>query len=160
MSKRLTIFDAADEAATAQVARQLAALTKAPAFIALKGELGAGKTAFARGFIRALPGVPVDEDVPSPTFTLVQIYESQAGMLWHFDLYRIETPMELRELGWDEAVDEGICLVEWPEKAGTALPADRLEVTLEMGEAKDARRITLTAFGSAIDQFEGITGGT
>jgi len=144
----------ASETATAAVAARLASALTRPLFIALKGDLGAGKTAFARAMIRALPGVAEDEDVPSPTFTLVQTYDSAKGPVWHFDLYRIEHPGELRELGWDDAIDEGICLVEWPEKAGGALPADRVEIELTMGAHMDARHILVTAFGAAAHEIK------
>lgn len=144
----------ADEAATLALAARLARAIRAPAFIALRGDLGAGKTAFARGLIRALPGVKEDEDVPSPTFTLVQTYESEKGPVFHFDLYRIEHPSELRELGWDDAVDEGICLVEWPEKAGAALPADRIEVAIAATTA-NGREVQITAHGVLQDKLGG-----
>ncbi len=137
------VFDAANEAETAAVAHKLATSLTAPCVIALRGDLGAGKTAFARALIRAMPGVAATEEVPSPTFTLVQSYETDQGTVWHFDLYRIEQPSEVLELGWDEAMDEGICLIEWPEKAGGYLPTERLDIEITLGEAPSARRITL-----------------
>jgi len=148
-------MDLADETATQALAAKLAAAAACPAFIALRGDLGAGKTAFARAFIRALPGTAPDEDVPSPTFTLVQTYDSTSGPVWHFDLYRIERPSELRELGWDDAIDDGICLVEWPEKAEAALPDDRLEVVITRGAHESARHVKVIAFGAAADDYKG-----
>ncbi|HUT49961.1 MAG TPA: tRNA (adenosine(37)-N6)-threonylcarbamoyltransferase complex ATPase subunit type 1 TsaE [Alphaproteobacteria bacterium] len=103
------------EAATTRLAARIAAVAERGDVLALEGPLGAGKTVFARGFIRALTGP--DEEVPSPTFTLVQIYECAAGPVYHFDLYRIETADELYELGIEEAFAEGITLIEWPERA-------------------------------------------
>ena len=144
------------EAATATLAAKLASLVSRPLVIALHGDLGAGKTAFARAFIRALPGIANDEDVPSPTFTLVQTYESANGPVWHFDLYRIEHASELRELGWDDAIDEGICLVEWPERARAALPRDRLDVDLTMGADTETRCITVTALGGVRSKLKDI----
>jgi len=142
------------ERATESLAARLANAVHAPMVIALRGELGAGKTAFARAFVRALPGTRVDEDVPSPTFTLVQTYETDKGTVWHFDLYRIDRPSELRELGWDDAIDEGICLVEWPEKAEGALPKDRLEVRLARGESDTARTVSIEAYGAAALEYK------
>jgi len=147
--------DLADETATQALAARLAAAVRCPAFIALRGDLGAGKTAFARAFIRALPGTAPDEDVPSPTFTLVQTYDSTSGPVWHFDLYRIDHLSELRELGWDDAIDDGICLVEWPEKAEAALPDDRLEVVITRGAHESARHVKVIAFGVAAVDYKG-----
>lgn len=108
------------EEETAHLAAALARRAAKGTLYALSGDLGAGKSAFARGFIQSLLG-PVD--VPSPTFTLVQQYDTPAGPLYHFDLYRLQAPDEVLELGWDEALAEGICLIEWPDKAGAYLPA-------------------------------------
>ena len=115
--------------------------------VALAGDLGAGKTTFARGLIAAFAaeaGQPPPE-VPSPTFTLVQTYEFPRATLWHFDLYRIERPEDALELGIEEAFADGIALVEWPERLGALLPARRIEVSLAFGAGPDCRRVTLSA---------------
>ncbi len=151
MDPRLTI-DLPDETATADLARRVGALLKAGDMVALRGDLGAGKTAFARALIRALSGPDgVDRDVPSPTFTLVQTYETPVGPVHHFDLYRIETPDELAEIGWDDALADSIVLVEWPQRAGYRLPARRLDITLEFGEGGEARRALLCPRADWID---------
>jgi tRNA threonylcarbamoyladenosine biosynthesis protein TsaE len=106
--------------------------------ITLEGALGAGKTTFARGFIQQLTGT--DEEVVSPTFTLVQTYDSAAGEIWHFDLYRLDKPEDVLELGLDEALSGAIVLIEWPQRMGRLLPSRRLEIELAIaGEARVAR---------------------
>jgi tRNA threonylcarbamoyladenosine biosynthesis protein TsaE len=119
-----------DERATDQLGATLAARLRIGDVVGLKGELGAGKTTLARAILRAAA-----EDaqliVPSPTFTLVEVYETPRGSFWHFDLYRLETPEQVFELGWEEALAEGISLVEWPERLGPLLPK-HLSITLEM----------------------------
>ena len=137
-----------DETATAALARRLAPHLKPGDVVALTGDLGAGKTNFARALIRALSGSEGSaREVPSPTFTLVQAYETPAGPIHHFDLYRIQSPDELTEIGWDEALADGIVLIEWPERAGTFLPADRLNITLGFGPTADTRRALLKPEG-------------
>jgi tRNA threonylcarbamoyladenosine biosynthesis protein TsaE len=132
-----------DEEGTARVAGTVARAAVPGDVIALRGDLGSGKTAFARAFIRALTAP--DEEVPSPTFTLVQTYPAEAGTIYHFDFYRIEDPDEAWEIGIEEAFVGGIALIEWPERLGTLLPADRLDVRLEIpsGGGDNVRRVTL-----------------
>ncbi len=142
--------------ATGQLAHALAKLCRQGDVIGLSGELGAGKTTFARAFIHArgaMAGVPCDEEVPSPTFTLVQIYDFGEIQVWHFDLYRLERSADAVELGIDEAFATAISLVEWPERLDTLLPPDRLEVRLDIpadeGDADEAARTArLTGFGT------------
>ncbi len=145
-----------DEAATAALARRLAPILRPGDVVALSGDLGAGKTSFARALIRALSGPDgAEREVPSPTFTLVQSYETPAGCIHHFDLYRIQSPDELTEIGWDEALADGIVLVEWPDRAGALLPAHRLDVMLEFGATSETRRATLTTTGGWIATHPG-----
>ncbi len=135
-------------AETERLAETLAQFAKPGDVIGLSGALGAGKTAFARAFIRAWTGVS-DEEVPSPTFTLVQIYDGVRGTVWHIDLYRLNDPEEVYELGLDDAMADGVALIEWPSKLGPACPEDWLEINLAAeGAGPEARRITLVAHGS------------
>ncbi len=128
-----------DEAATEQLGATLAARLKAGDVVGLKGDLGAGKTTLARAIVRAACGDP-GMVVPSPTFTLVEVYDTPRGSIWHFDLYRLETPEQVFELGWEEALAEGISIIEWPERLGPLLP-QHLSVTLEVDG--DGRRALL-----------------
>jgi tRNA threonylcarbamoyladenosine biosynthesis protein TsaE len=148
------------------LARSLTGLLQAGDVVFLIGDLGAGKTTFARGLINALPPVgdkgvghtgpdgvgsgdgAGDEEVPSPTFTLVQIYERRPAPIWHVDLYRLERPEEVEELGLEEAAREAITLIEWPDRLGQRIPVDRLEVQLSYGEDANARSVVLTGYGS------------
>lgn len=130
-------FNLPSERETQALGAALAALLRPGDVVALYGDLGAGKTTLARGLVQALLGRP--EEVPSPTYTLVQVYEAPAFPLWHFDLYRLDQPEDVEELGWDETV-EGAALIEWPERAGALLPKSRLDVYLEIsGEGRRAR---------------------
>ena len=133
-------------AETERLARRLAPHVASGDVIGLCGPLGSGKTAFARAFIRARLGRPAEE-VPSPTFTLVQLYEHAAGAIWHFDLYRLSAPEDAYELGVEDAFAGAISLIEWPEKLGAMMPADWLEVRLAPGEDEESRRITITPHG-------------
>ena len=137
----MLVIDLADENTTAALAARIAQLAVREDVIALKGDLGTGKTTFARAFIRAR-GYQQDE-VPSPTFTLVQLYELASAAVWHFDLYRLRTSEEAWELGIEDAFTEGISLIEWPERLGPLLPPRRLQITLEFGNRPDTRRATL-----------------
>jgi tRNA threonylcarbamoyladenosine biosynthesis protein TsaE len=138
----MPVIELPDEAATAAFAARLAAVAAAGDIIALKGDLGGGKTSFARAFIRARGS---GETVPSPTFTLVQIYEVGPAAIWHFDLYRLNSPAEAWELGIEDAFGEAISLIEWPERLGSLLPRHRLEITLLFGDRPEARRAVLDA---------------
>jgi tRNA threonylcarbamoyladenosine biosynthesis protein TsaE len=140
-------LDLASPAGTAELAAALAELARPGDILALRGELGAGKTAFARAFIRHLSAAP-DEEVPSPTFTLVQTYETPRGVVWHFDAYRLKDPDEIWELGFEEALAGGILLIEWPERLGSLLPRDRLDITLAPGSTAESRRATLVSEGA------------
>ena len=131
----------ADLAATGALAARLAAAARPGDCLLLEGPLGTGKSAFARAFLRALAG-DAGLEVPSPTFTLVQAYDMPGPMTaWHFDLYRLDGPEGLAELGWDEA-REGLALVEWPDRLGRLAPEDALRLSLEPLEG-EARRATL-----------------
>ncbi len=134
----MKIYDyiAQDEASMEALARRLAPCLKAGDVLALRGELGAGKTTLARALIRALLGR--DVDVPSPTFTLVQTYDGPGFPISHFDLYRLSRPEDIEELGWEESLAEGLVIVEWPERLA-ALPTDAL--LLDIGFAELGRRI-------------------
>ncbi|MGH6933822.1 MAG: tRNA (adenosine(37)-N6)-threonylcarbamoyltransferase complex ATPase subunit type 1 TsaE [Dongiaceae bacterium] len=134
------------ESATVRLAEGIAAMVHVGDVIALSGELGVGKTRLARAFIGAL--MEDAEEVPSPTFTLVQTYETLAGTVWHFDLYRLSGPDEVFELGFEDALAEGISLIEWPERLRGLLPNDRLDVELAFDSAADgARNVRLVGHG-------------
>jgi ATPase, YjeE family len=136
-----------DEAATARLGAAIAAELKAGEAVCLNGPLGAGKSTLARALVRAL--TRPDEDVPSPTFTLVQFYEGPRLKVAHFDLYRLSNPDEAYEIGLDEALDEGAAVIEWPQRLEGALPADRLDVEIAFldGDA-DGRRVRLVPHGA------------
>jgi tRNA threonylcarbamoyladenosine biosynthesis protein TsaE len=137
-----------DLAATEALAAAIAARTRRGDAILLEGPLGAGKTAFARAFLRAATGDPALE-VPSPSFTLVQSYDTPLGLVHHFDLWRIDGAAALIELGWDEARAD-IVLVEWPERLGRSRPADALAIALEPADG-DARRAALSGWPDRIE---------
>lgn len=141
------VRDLADEDATNAAAMQLAGELRAGDLVTLGGALGAGKTTFARALIRALLGDPQAE-VPSPTYTLLQNYEGPHFNIVHADLYRIGDPAELAELGWEEAAENALVLVEWAERAGDILASDRLQVELATtGPSGAGRRLTVTGHG-------------
>lgn len=139
---------AASEEETATLAHEVVALLRRGDMVTLSGDLGAGKTTFARAMIRHLLDDPQIE-APSPTFTIMQIYEKGNLRLVHADFYRLGGPDELAGLGWDEIVDGALALVEWAERAPSALPADRLDVHLDFADpdAPQARQITIVGHG-------------
>jgi tRNA threonylcarbamoyladenosine biosynthesis protein TsaE len=117
-----------DEAATTRLGAGVAGALRVGDAVCLWGPLGAGKSTLARGLIRAL--TTPDEDVPSPTFTLVQFYGGEALPLAHFDLYRLSRAEEAYEIGLDEALEDGAAIIEWPERLEGRLPTDRLDIEL------------------------------
>lgn len=139
----------ADEAATRQLGEDIALALRLGDVLALSGDLGAGKTTLARALIRKLAGDPHLE-VPSPTFTLVQAYDTRLP-LWHFDLYRLSAAEELDELGFDEALAQGAAIVEWPERAAGRLPAGTVHLTLE--HDGEGRRAVLSGDGPALHRI-------
>lgn len=128
-----------DMAATVLLAARIAPLLGAGDAVALWGDLGAGKTSLARAILRALG---VTEEVPSPTFTLVQTYETPRLAVAHYDLYRLKAPRELDELGFREALEDGAALVEWPERAPDYLPDETLHLRLSL--EGETRRVKIT----------------
>src|SRR5215813_11533449 len=139
----------ADEAATHRLMTDVAATLEPGDLITLSGDLGAGKTTFARALIRYLAGDETIE-VPSPTFTLTQTYVLPRFTVVHADLYRLVGSAELRELGLDDAPEGAVTLVEWPDRAAGFLPARRLDValTLEPKSGPTARSVRVTGYGS------------
>ena len=127
---------------TADFAARLGAQLRPGDTLLLEGEIGAGKTHFARSLIQSLMTMP--EDVPSPTFTLVQAYDTEAGEIWHCDLYRLTGPDEIDELGLSEAFETAICLIEWPDKLGPLRPQSALNMTLKTdADTLEKRELTL-----------------
>lgn len=138
MSASPLILNWHDEVAAAHCAIALADHLRPGDVILLSGPVGAGKTHFARALIRAI--LPTPEDIPSPTFTLVQTYDTFVGPLWHTDLYRVVSDTEIDELGLGEAFDAAVCLVEWPERLGIMAPQDALNIDIEpVGDSRAVR---------------------
>ena len=136
-------FTLGDASVTEQLGAAVAPLLRSGDAVLLYGGIGAGKSTLARALIRRL--TRPDEDVPSPTFTLVQVYDSEPPVA-HFDLYRLAHPDEVLELGLDEALDAGAVVVEWPQRLGPRLPPDRLDI--DLAEAGSGRRARLVPHGS------------
>lgn len=124
---------------TAESAAKLGAMLRPGDVVLLSGDVGAGKTHFARALIQSL--LPQPEDVPSPTFTLVQTYETPVSEIWHVDLYRLTQTSEIEELGLIEAFDTAICLVEWPDRLGDLIPPGALDLWFHHGEAEETREM-------------------
>jgi tRNA threonylcarbamoyladenosine biosynthesis protein TsaE len=149
------IVEIADLAALDVFAACLAGPVRAGDTFTLTGELGAGKTTFARAFIAALAkreNVAPPADVPSPTFTLMQSYEIGSMQVFHFDLYRLKNAEETLELGIEDTAYEGIALIEWPERLGPYMPRDRLDIDLTI-VSEGARRATLQAHGNMAQRY-------
>jgi len=139
--KESIVIELAGLPATRDLAECLARIVKPGDVLALHGDLGVGKSQFARFFIRAL--TDQDEDVPSPTFTLLQTYETDTVDVCHFDLYRLERPEEAFELGIEDAFHDSISVIEWAERLGPYLPRKRLDVHLVITKGKNHRQATL-----------------
>ena len=119
---------------TAEFAQKLGSYLKGGDVLLLSGEIGAGKTVFARALIQSLQDVP--EDVPSPSFTLVQIYETPVGEVWHSDLYRLSDPDQCVELGLTDAFETAICIVEWPDRLGDLVPDTALHLEFSLPQSE------------------------
>lgn len=150
-------FSLPQEADTQTLAAQMAPHLQGGDCLLLKGPLGAGKSVFARAVITAfLAEEERREDIPSPTYTLVQTYETTRATLWHADLFRLSDPEETLELGLDEAIARDITLIEWPERLGPYQPARHLALTFDMGQGENpadepGRILTITANGPGWD---------
>lgn len=134
-------FFLANESRTREFGLELGKQLLPGDFIALYGSLGAGKTTLVRGLVQYLCGT--ETDVPSPTYTLVQTYETSRFTICHFDLYRVDSPSELDELGWEDS-EETVALVEWPTRAGDRLPEQRLDAVLQ-STVQGGREATLSS---------------
>jgi len=152
---RIVTLALPDLAATARLGAALSRRLTVGDVVALHGDLGAGKTELARAIIRAATGDGA-LIVPSPTFTLAETYDTSLGPVWHFDLYRLDSPEQVWELGFEEALTSGISLIEWPERIGALLPVERLDATLTI-VGEEARAATLAAGESWVDRLAGLT---
>lgn len=144
----------ADEAATEAAARALAPLLGPGDTILLRGPIGAGKTHFARALIQTLQALHrPPEDVPSPTFTLVQTYQAGETEIWHADLYRLSGIGDILELGLEEAFATAICLVEWPERLGVLEPPEALHLHFSPGPGGEGRRLGVSGNWPRLDAY-------
>lgn len=130
----------------------LAPHLRAGDLLALWGDLGVGKTSFARALIGARTGERV---VPSPTYTLAQVYDG-VPPIWHLDLYRLRKPEEALDLGLDDALGEAIVLIEWPERMGALLPQPRLDLRLDYGRGEEERMLSLNGHGTWVARLEAL----
>ena len=140
-----TVINIADEAAMEAFAGRIADISGRGDLIALYGNLGMGKSVFARAFVRHRMGA--QEEVPSPTFTLVQTYEGAEIPISHFDFYRLQQPDEILELGFEDAMADGTVLVEWPDRLGAYMPHDRLDIEISQGSSTHSRTLRLSGHG-------------
>ena len=141
MARRLKTFHLKTETATRKFALALGAALECGDLVLLSGDIGAGKSSIARAIIQSLQEEP--EDIPSPTFTLVQIYNTRLGEVWHSDLYRLSSVDEVEELGLVEAFDSAICLVEWPNILGSLIPEKALQIDITTASQHEERQIVM-----------------
>ena len=127
---------------TAGFAVKLASKLSAGDTVLLSGDVGAGKSFFARAMITSLLTQP--EDIPSPTFTLVQTYDTEIGALWHADLYRLSSDFEVEELGLLDAMSDAVCVIEWPDRLGEYMPKNALNINLSAGKTDEARHMSIS----------------
>ena len=148
------MIELTDETATCAFAACLASEASAGDVIGLSGALGAGKTAFARAFIRAL--TRPDEIVPSPTFTLMQHYDAAQLAIYHYDLYRVEFAAEVQELGFEDAMANGVSLIEWPERALIPYTENRLDIFIEevSGAGAEKRSLKIKVGAGWTERFQ------
>ena len=142
MTHQTRSFVLSSPQATTDLAAVIGADLRPSDVLLLEGPVGAGKTHFARGLIQSILRHP--EDIPSPTFTLVQTYDTMRGALWHADLYRLTSTHEIEELGLVDAFEDSICLVEWPDRLGELAPNRALHLTFKPGQSADMRALTLS----------------
>lgn len=144
---KITTLTVTNQQQTEQVAQNMASQLQGGDVVALWGDVGAGKSTLARAIIHALCGA--NTNVPSPTFTLVQTYDTGQGFdIWHMDMYRLNAPEEAHELGIEEAFATECCLIEWPDKLGYILPKNRIDIMIEqdLKQGHNHRTITLYAY--------------
>ena len=138
---------ASNEEETKKIANKLAKdINNTNATICLNGDLGSGKTTFSRYLIRSLLSNNINDDIPSPTFTLLQIYEDQKRSIYHYDFYRLNKIDELIELNYSESIENNICIIEWANKFKKALPPDRIEINFEI-KPNNKRSIKFSLLG-------------
>ena len=143
------------EADTIALANRIASLLRAGDVVLLAGPIGAGKSFFARALIRARLGNPAEE-VPSPTFTVVQTYQADGVEIWHCDLYRLSSTQDVFELGLDDAFTQAICLIEWPDRLGDLAPADAIVLTFQAKD--DYHSVTFSGSAPWAKRLESILG--
>ncbi len=152
MIKTLKTYPLLSQEDTKTLAVELAKTAQKGDIFLLEGDLGSGKTTFARFFIRHFFGE--DVDIPSPTFTLVQTYPTPNLLIWHFDLYRLKDEGEIQELGLEEALSTGVCLIEWPEKLGSYKPSRC--IVLKFEATREKRYVTLETIGYWETRFDSL----
>ncbi len=143
MCLKLFSLNLSSQENTQILAQTIAPLLKAEDILLLEGSIGAGKSFFARSLILSLLTKP--EDIPSPTFTLVQTYDAPEFEIWHCDLYRLTTSYEAQELGMEDAFESALCIVEWPDRLGNITPPNALTIKFEITNTPHERLVTLCA---------------